>query len=385
MKNEIEINELIEQYLLGTKDESGKEKLEGLLNENPALQALLEMHRHLHGIINDGALLDIRKELSAIHFSKIRNIRNIKRMTGFGGTGLIMCLALFFTFRNDIPEANTKQTDHMMTPGVFYPAVDSLVIDKEIIDTSEYLPAVQYPVEKEAAEGPNLMTSSPNTETSAIQNEQPPAYIAGSLINSVSDTMTDQIIKNTVLPAEGSRQSDEKIPGLLIDCGKVRISGDLIINASCNNKPSGCISVDMATISGGFPPYSFTIDGKTFTGASTFPSLYPGKYEVYARDSNYCTCLLGYAYIDTEDCTYNAAFAPFRGEHWDIPAGTRARGILTIYSSSGSIVYTSVVNEFESQWNGTTISGQQLPMGLYQFSISYDDGTLFNGTVTIVR
>jgi hypothetical protein len=202
----------------------------------------------------------------------------------------------------------------------------------------------------------------------------------------------------TVLPDQSMPQIEPQMPEVNVetapltdepsaaDCNEIIIEASFTSNISCNNEPTGSIVIDRQSVRGGAPPYAFSLNQKIFADTSVFSALYPGSYSLFARDINDCVSMLGTAIIGSEDCTYQAAFAPLRGETWMVPVDENRIGTLFIYSKEGNVVYSIPVNGNETTvWSGETLSGQGLPMGLYQFEIRYDDGNRFIGNVTIVR
>jgi gliding motility-associated-like protein len=140
------------------------------------------------------------------------------------------------------------------------------------------------------------------------------------------------------------------------------------------------------TVSGGMPPYYFSLDTLNFRDTTVFSDLPPGIYSLYAKEAGNCISRLGTAIINSVDCTYQAVFAPARGETWSVPSDPEKSATIYIFSRTGTQVYTTAIRSFETiVWNGTADAGQLLPMGIYHFEIRYTDGTSFNGSVTIVR
>jgi gliding motility-associated-like protein len=54
------------------------------------------------------------------------------------------------------------------------------------------------------------------------------------------------------------------------------------------NTPDGIVSIVSGSVSGGNPPYEYSIDGVSFGAATTFSGLLPGNYSIYIRDANGC-------------------------------------------------------------------------------------------------
>lgn len=414
MKKDIEINELIESFLKGTLPEEDMRHISDRMERDASFARQVETHRQLHGVITDSIYLGVRNELKNVHLNKMRTARNIRRITGFGSAGLIVGLAVFFLVtRNNGTGDKLPENDQtiMEQPATVQPTTEQPAPEQP----APMQPAVAQPIRERLASPPADTVNGTAKDTSAAGNgmDIPSATSnedteEGTVLqrseDDSSDTKTDTNAQlkdeagaeneleqaaaegrgeQGTSPDNGNAAGEAKTP---LDCNDVFIEASLITEASCNNEPTGRIMVDGQTLRGGVPPYSFSLNGSTFTGNPVFSALFPGNYPVYARDAAGCINSLGNVVVRTEDCTYQYVFAPMRGDVWNVPVKDDATGILIIYSKEGNVVYrVPVSSDEEAVWSGNTVSGQGLEMGLYQFEIRYDDGTRFSGTVTLVR
>jgi len=65
----------------------------------------------------------------------------------------------------------------------------------------------------------------------------------------------------------------------------INITGLALLNASCNNAPTGSISV---TANGGVAPYTYALNAGAYSGSSSFTLLGAGTYTVHVKDANNC-------------------------------------------------------------------------------------------------
>jgi hypothetical protein len=188
-------------------------------------------------------------------------------------------------------------------------------------------------------------------------------------------------------PAVRSKASTHSaIDSAIPDCRKIKFSMEISVLESCNNKPTGSFLISRESVTGGKPPYMFSLSRSKFDDSLEFASLFSGNYPVYVKDGNNCIGLGGTAQIGSFDCTYQAVFAPLKGETWSVPAEDGKDGTLRIISKSGAMVYTiKLTSGGNPVWNGESTAGQLLPMGIYQFDIAYTDGSRFGGNVTIIK
>ena len=385
MKKEIEINEWIESYLNGCLPAGEEELFRKRTEEDPEFAMEVKRHEVLHEFIEDGTYLHIKNELREIHLKKTHRLRNFRRMSGFGIVVLTVIAVLLF-----VNKKNSSLKDNPVNTPV-----------KQSNDRSiEALPdrGMRNPARKTVAreQGPKNVKAIGTLEKSDSLNKMPDRSqhfpVAKQVDDSTMDTMAG---KEYMEPSAkvGSVKSDKqsgkemginetKVP----DCSNVQFSVELTENESCSNKATGSFRIQPETVSGGRPPYSFSLNNSRFYDTLEFASLYPGNYPLYIRDGDNCTGLAGVARIGMVDCTYQAVFAPLKGELWSIPYETGKDGSIRIISKSGALVYSAgITGDDIPVWNGETETGQQLPMGIYLFEITYTDGTSFAGTVTIVK
>jgi len=434
MKKDIEINERIESYLKGTLSEEDMKRVRDRMKEDASFAKQVEAHRQLHDVITDSVYLGVRNELKNVHLNKMRTLRNIRRITGFGSAGLIVGLAVVFLVvrkpeSGDIPQEDTLSPVKQQI--IEQPATEEIPAGGDVpagISSPEEVTGTQMAGEgmkeegmtgREAAtEGTDVKVGS---EVRALQQQAARKAAAPAPSPESSKDAGEGPIERTgsidVVTGRDAGGPDEEMPDAeqpdaatagreqtdrlgeddqaagaenpvsdVSDCSNVNIEGSLIIEVSCNNEPTGSIQIDGQSLRGGSPPYSFSLSQKTYTDTPVFSSLYAGNYSVYARDAAGCIKLLQNAVVGSEDCTYEHVFAPMQGQVWTVPVRDNGNGTLIIYSKEGNVVYqVPVRGDEETLWQGETVSGQGLPMGLYPFEIRYDDGTRFIGTVTLVR
>lgn len=65
----------------------------------------------------------------------------------------------------------------------------------------------------------------------------------------------------------------------------ITISGLALLNASCNNAPTGSITVNG---SGGVTPYSYALNANPYGASNSFTGLAAGTYTVHVKDANNC-------------------------------------------------------------------------------------------------
>lgn len=391
MKKEIEINELIESYLKGTLSDIERISFEKRMQKDASLSQQVNLYRQLHGMISDSVYLNVKNDLKHIHLKKVSTSKMIRRITGFGSGGLLIGIVIFLAIKNG---ANNQA----LLQEIPYPATEQTITDtasserkalSQDIDTGDtetsLLPAKNIVPHAKASDEETVQPA----RVPQANHEEMKTAGTDALKSDKTDTTQNHVpISDIEASVNVPGHDDDSIfeETGTVDCSNISIKAVFTTHPSCNNKPTGNIEIDRQSIQGGEPPYGFSLNQKTFTDTVVFTSLYPGRYPVYVKDDNDCTSQVGDAIIESEDCTYQAVFAPLNGETWTVPVERDKEGMLLIYSKAGTVVYSISVNGNETTvWNGQTVNGQILPMGLYQFEIRYNDGSTFTGNVTILR
>jgi len=71
----------------------------------------------------------------------------------------------------------------------------------------------------------------------------------------------------------------------LIQPPPINITGLALLNASCNNAPTGSINV---SANGGVTPYTYALNAGAYSGTNNFTNLGAGTYTVHVKDANNC-------------------------------------------------------------------------------------------------
>lgn len=82
-----------------------------------------------------------------------------------------------------------------------------------------------------------------------------------------------------------------------------------IVNASSCEAPDGKI---MVYFTGGWGPYSYSLDGNNYQASNVFAGLPPGNYDVYVKDSKTCTGVMYGAEVGPVECINNSKTAAIK-------------------------------------------------------------------------
>jgi hypothetical protein len=384
MKQEIEMNEWIESYLNGNLPAGEVATFRKKLEEDPGFAREVELHKQLREIITDGTYLNIKSKLKSIHREKTRINRRINRITGFGVGGLLIGVILLLV----LPGVFNTEKEKKEQSVIINTRVDSNAIADQTNTEAKKTPEKAGMISSHVPPGDQVADNEkvqkpPNSVDTAIAPEITHKEIPAKNKETEPDEPGQKpVIKNVSAP--------EKVTeAIQADCHKIKIEGNFVESESCSSKPTGSVAVDGQSVTGGLPPYTFSLNPVDFRDTLLFSGLYPGSYPLYAKDAHDCISRIGIALIRSVDCgtTYQAVFTPMKGEIWTVPTDPDKDGTLSIFSSkTGTLVFTVRFTVGETiLWNGTTSSGQPLPMGLYQFEIQYSDEERFTGNVTIIK
>ena len=381
--NNIDLYELVERYLLHRTNPEETAEIERRIEKDPSFASEVQLHRNMQQLITDNSLLNIKRELKQIRAKKISEIKSRKRLyrnilIGSSGIVILTISSLLLFNKKDIavrpaPEASETSGAFKDTSVFLYGQTDTNMVElrKEsektgITPTISNIKDTIYDKNKTAIYYP-VKGSPEYTETESAEKME----IKG------KDTFTDFQV---IYPGDTKSIQQEKLVGLPCD-----LTAEYMTQPSCNNKATGLIQFTEGSVSGGVPPYQFAINGR-FSDSMVYRNLPPGIYNIAVRDAFNCIKEWEIVKIEEINCFGEFKFAPLYGESWEIPIEAGKPGVLTITDKSGLIVYTIKFDGFSKlSWNGKSINNEMLPMGAYPFIISYYNGNVFLGSVTIVK
>ncbi|MBN1416915.1 MAG: hypothetical protein JW973_17595 [Bacteroidales bacterium] len=390
MISEREKYERFENYLKGSMNDEAKSAFENDLSQDVEFNRAFEDYRLAHNLILESGLLDIRQELNNLHVAQLktgrlwRMIRNILIPTGIILTGAL----LYYLMQQDglqpekiVAGSGTEIGNIPLIAG----NEGDMVHDTDTTDVRlqpEKLPANTIKTKK---------TDLTIVSTDIKQDE----IISKPVKPIIKPVATEKVIENITLPValrdtsivpERIPYVDEKksIP-LSPDCERVKITCDFITESTCADGSQGMVVFLTQTLKGGNAPYEFSITGGTdFVSQALFSNLQSGSYRLVVRDANRCFTIIGTAVVDAIECDFR--FAPALGEVWEIPFMDDKNGKLFIFSKDGKMLYSANVGpSYDPVWNGNSLNGDPLPLGVYIFRIEFRDGRRYNGTVTIIK
>ncbi|AKD03542.1 hypothetical protein PKOR_10875 [Pontibacter korlensis] len=147
-------------------------------------------------------------------------------------------------------------------------------------------------------------------------------------------------------------------------------------------------SAAVTTISGGVGPYTYQVNGGSFSSDSVFSNLGAGTYTLMVKDSRGCIAEISFEIEGLDDLDIPNGFTPNGdgvNDTWVLKNLPRLypQCRVSVYNRWGSPVYTS--RGYAKPWDGT-YNGKRLPDGTYYCIIELGDGTApLKTSVTIMR
>jgi hypothetical protein len=368
----IETYELIERYLLGRSKPGEEAEIEARIKSDPSFAGEVEQHRNMQQVIHDHSVLDVKEILTRIRNQKQISIRRrnkfYRSMLIVGSCAIIVSLSLLYLFNNN-DGAVRRASEAPEAPEASEAFTDTLAPATETGVTAAETEAPEESIQKNNEVQTPGTISSPDLPHNAVP-DLPHNAVPDLPQNAVPDLQsgTDSL-------ASPDLQSEASFP-----CA---IKASYITYPSCNNKATGVIRIIESSIITGTPPYQAILNGE-YGDSLVFRRLKPGFYRLEIKDASGCLADLGTIIVDTKECRYQENFyAPL--ELWEIPLDLQP-GTIEIYNKNGMIVYRLRFDGTGPEyWNGNDLNNEALPLGLYLFTIRYDSGEIFHGSVTINR
>ncbi|RSK38526.1 T9SS type B sorting domain-containing protein [Mangrovimonas spongiae] len=145
---------------------------------------------------------------------------------------------------------------------------------------------------------------------------------------------------------------------------------------TCTN--TGTISVTGVT--GGTPPYSYSIDGVNFQTGNTFTGLSAGTYTITIQDASGCTFIANTIVIDALDPPSDLTF-----NHTPLscPSNVSTITITGVTGGTGVIEYQIIAPASAATPYQTSNTFSNLPPGTYTFQVRDENDCTYSETYTI--
>ncbi|MBC7389222.1 MAG: SprB repeat-containing protein [Opitutaceae bacterium] len=345
---------LIERYLKGEMDTAEQNSfLSGL---TPELKSKIKAHQLINVLVKENRLLNVKSIAQQSYKNELKTSKYIKA----GIITATMSIAAFSVW---------FVTNNLSDKQLQYNPITTIVKNEAIIIKDSTLKSVKLSPDK------RILIKKVHREKTANQNgtqatEFKPAVGLDSIV-------TKKIIHNI---STSNHKEKEEI-SIITPCEKVKIIAKIYTTPSCTNENNGSISV--SGYSGGNAPYKSILKQHNQTITTSFSELAQGNYQLLISDVNNCEAVEDIK-IESKTCLKNYHFNPFIGEKWEIPL-TKLNAELTIKDNAGNTYFSTIIPAGSQEyWTGMSVNGELKP-GYYLYLIQYADGSINQGSVTIVQ
>lgn len=361
--------DLIDRYLKGDlkKDHPFFEQLE----KDESLREEVETQRLVADAVIDYRLIQVEALVESYRQKAIRPENNYKKWLWWAlPVVLVGSLAPFFSTKEGNSPSVTVESKRELAPKAALPEHKATMEMKSTPSTHQ---ETSVAVKKESA--PATEQLEVENKPTLVPQEQTTIHIAPS--SSVS-TETKE------LPASNNLAAEQKLP-VPDPCLSAHFKAFVYETRPCRGKNEGMLEIQQAK--GGTPPYLYSLDkGKTYHKEALFKQLSAGNYTISIKDDNGCEGII-YAHfaLDPKTCSDLAqySFNP-HVETWEPPLTADKSGNITIVDRFGNQLYLRNFSQNERLiWDGSALNGQLLSAGSYVYTITYGDGTIERGNVTL--
>lgn len=365
--------EKIDEYLSGKLSGQELAEFKDMMEKHESLAEEVRLQQLANEAIVELNLADLRKDLKRISL-KERTLSRYKIFGSIAAAVILISGITYFMLSNKTDEFEAKSENFANPASVESP----------------------LPLNTKLAEKPG---TAPHPLTSEIANQEKSniGQIAEIMLaTSDSHKLTDSVIRpsetisysNNVATEPKAEKIKETNIGQssVIPCKADVIDAFIHIEPACKDqKGSGKITIDLASVKGGKPGYQFSLNGGTdYQAFPVFEDLASGPAQLLIKDAQGCISRK-HLTIPEKNCFKEVIIYPLKGETWTAPVISK-ENVITISDLQGQVQFEYNYSDSDNfTWDGKTNDGQDLPMGQYYYTIKGDKGNIINGYISIPR
>jgi hypothetical protein len=366
MMNDYSHNEKIDQFLEGKLSVEEHNAFVRSIEIDLDLAEMVKTQKVANEIIRTKQLLRLKEKMEA-DFSRPNWFNSLNSFLLFSLAALTIGLGTYWYFKVE----KNNRAEKIYLPNSAVVNADTARLSSPVILQSTTL-------NKFGKEKNQIINSTTKDSTQKMESHP---FIELSVVPNTTIDKTISSLEPVVLPTSSSAKK-------AVDCSFFALHHAIRISGSCQEEPTGKISIDVSEIKGGVSPYLISVSAiaPSFTDKTDFLYVKPGNYLVSIKDKNECLVKKEIEVEERACAKANVfAFTP-ELEKWKIPVQQKKYGTIKIFNKSGILVHQSEVSyESENYWEGISLSGQALETGYYTYIIDYTDGEQESGSVSIVR
>lgn len=187
----------------------------------------------------------------------------------------------------------------------------------------------------------------------------------------------------TIHQRKGNRTCDFVETFTITEPAPLTGNAELLSGVSCPDPDGGSIGVVSGSVTGGTPPYQYSIDGVNFSASTVFNNLLPGNYTIIVRDANGCLLPLNTLTIDPTNPPTDLQFS---ATEVTCPAEI-SNVTVTVVNGTAPFNYEIIapapaIASIPGSMN-TSETFTNLSPGTYTFRVTDADGCIIEETFTI--
>lgn len=351
--------EAIEKFMDGSMSEQERSGFEKSLQEDSVLAKKYQAYQLADQLVFENRLLAVKEGVQAAHQKSIKQNKSLK-LGLLGAALLVGAGAAWYGLSND-------KVEDKKLPEIEQKAI-KVVEQEAVVAPSEPTQSVPKAAKQEASS--TLLEKPTQTQVTTSSAIEEKSHEALAPLNVVEH-------KPNVVDNHSTTEKVEKAD----PCANVHLTAETHATAACAGQKNG--SVYLSGFKGGKSPYAYTL--YTLKGVEVSAlELEAGSYKASIKDEQGCTTEIPSIEVKSKKCQVAYHFNPFVGESWQIPVHSKT-GELTVLDKTGNVYFSvSVPSGTEVHWDGQSSAGE-LKTGHFLFHIQYTDGTLEQGTISIVR
>ncbi|MBO9703845.1 MAG: hypothetical protein J7604_26800 [Sporocytophaga sp.] len=368
--------EKIDEYLNGELSGHNLIEFKEMMEKHESLAEEVQLQQLANEAIVELNLTELRKDLKRISLKE----RTTSRYKLFGSLAAAVVLISGITYFTLSPNADEFEAAN---PPLVNPASKESPISKNA-KLSEKIVATPNHYTSEIAT--QKQTNVEKKEQVASSSTSDPQRLKDSIIQ-LPATITYSKSNNLDIEqkAEQSKENNNQNSGT-VPCKAEAIDAFIHIEPACKDqKGSGKITIDLASVKGGKPGYKFSLNGGTeYQEFPVFEELASGSVQLLIKDAQGCISKK-HLTIPEKNCFKEVIIYPLKGETWTAPVISK-ENVITIKDLQGKILFEYSYSDSDNfTWDGKTNDGQDLSMGQYYYTIKGDKGNIINGYISIPR
>ncbi|GAL85346.1 hypothetical protein MYP_2575 [Sporocytophaga myxococcoides] len=366
--------EKIDEYLNGELSRQELSEFKVMMEKHESLAEEVQLQQLANEAIVELNLTGLRKDLKRISLKQ----RTASRYKLYGGTAtaiILISVIAYFTISPKANELKAEYTDHTKPVSEESPISLNAKVPESIAATPQPLIS-----EITTQKPPYIESQIPLPATSELQSISdsimplPETITQLNSINLAIEQMTEHV------------QEKYTIQSSPVPCKADAIDAFIHIEPVCKDqKGSGKITIDLASVKGGKPGYQFSLNGgANYQEFPVFEDLGFGPAQLLIKDSQGCISRKQLI-IPEKNCFKEIILYPLRDETWTAPVISKENKII-IADIQGHILFENHYSDTDNfTWNGKTTDGQDLPVGQYYYTIKGSIGNVIHGYISILR